>query len=526
MKRSSFFLFLFVAALPAAKFYADDPLLIEPTPRDVGSMQSRKLSDYYDLFLHQFTHPGERQPRGKSHPQIKAKAVNTLGDPMDGDWYNRRHYWNRMRLAELERGPTMDSGPDVSAKLSVVGAKSEGITPGFILLDAKKRRYFVKFDPLSNPELATAADQISSRFFYALGYWVPENHLIFFTESQLELGENVELSDRLGKKRKMTRADLIEVLLKVPRGKDGLYRGTASLAVPGKPIGPPRYFGTRTDDPNDIVPHEHRRDQRALHVFCAWLNHDDSRAINNLDVVIERNGVKTVRHFLLDFGSTLGSASNGPNSARSGAYYFDWGESAKNLFGLGFRVPYWARARYPRYPSIGRFEYKQFDPEQWVPEYPNPAFRNRLPDDEFWGAKQVMAFTDDEIRAVVETGRITDNAAADYLVKCLIERRNKIGKAYYAKVLPLDRFRIRDRALAWEDLSHSLGAVNVRWHQFDNQAERRTPLSATTPRLPQPSPTGFLCAELTAPSRPSQKIFVYLRERGGTHEIVGVDREW
>ena len=47
-------------------------------------------------------------------------------------------------------------------------------------------------------------------------------------------------------------------------------------------------------------------------------------------------------------------------------------------------------ASYPRFPSIGKIEWKVFDPERWVPEYPNPAFLNRLPDDEFWGAADAL----------------------------------------------------------------------------------------------------------------------------------------
>src|SRR5690606_8237355 len=111
----------------------------------------------------------------------------------------------------------------------------------------------------------------------------------------------------------------LEALLeKAARSEDGSYRVLASKALPGKPVGRFRYYGTRPDDPNDIFPHEHRRELRGLRVFAAWLNHDDSRSINTFDSLVDTGGRAIVRHHLLDFGSTLGSGSVQAQSTRAG----------------------------------------------------------------------------------------------------------------------------------------------------------------------------------------------------------------
>ena len=396
-------LLLGAAALNAQRFYSDDPLEFEPPPRPVKDVKNRKLSDYFDLLNNQFRRAGERQP--KQGPPIRAQAINTLGEPLQGSWWVKRHYFRKMTIEELKRLPGPEVLPATSGKWTVVSAKSEGVTPGFVIIDANQHRFFIKFDPLTNPEMATSADAITSRFFHALGFHVPDNNIVYFDPDQLELGADLTLPGKNGKPRKMSERDLVEILLKVPKRPDGRYRATASMALPGKPVGPPRYSGTRTDDPNDIVPHEHRRDQRGLHVIDCWLNHDDSRAINNLDTVVTEDGRSYIRHFQLDFGSTLGSGTQRANSPRSGAYYFSWHGSARQFFSLGLAPPYWEFASYPHFPSIGKFEWKVFDPERWVPEYPNPAFLNRLPDDEFWAARLVTAFTDEEIRAIVSMGQ-------------------------------------------------------------------------------------------------------------------------
>jgi hypothetical protein len=444
-----------------------------------------------------------------------------------------------MSVAELVRGPGNERPPDMSGKWTVVKAKSEGVTPGFEFLDPKKRRYVLKFDPLEYPEIATAPDTLVSKFFHALGYHVPENYIVHFTRDQLVLGKDVQLTDAKGQVRAMTERDITELLLRVPRESDGRYRGGASLFLSGTPLGPFKYHKTRRDDPNDVIPHEHRRDLRGLSVFCAWLAHDDSRSINSLDMLVEESGVKHIRHYLIDFGSTLGSASYGPNSPRSGAeYVFEWGPAVRQFLTFGLWVPEWAKAKYPDIPSVGRFESDKFDAAEWVAEYPNPAFTNRLPDDAFWGAKQVMAFTDEQIRAIVKTGEYSDPRAADWVVRCLIERRDKIGKAFFDVVLPVDQFRVEGGRLAFDTLTLKQGDARspgyrlasepggiryqAQWYRFDNESEVKTPIAgAGSLAIPQ-SGDEYLACEVWRDD-PKKKVTAYIRK--GT-EVVGVDRSW
>ncbi len=512
------------------KFYDDDPLIREPQPRDAANAASRKLSDYYDILSHTLATPGEKRVRGAPIP---AQGINTLGDPMEGAWWERRHYWRRMTEEELQRGPGNESAPATDGPWTVVSAKTEGITPGFVMIDRQNRRYFVKFDPPSNPEMATGADQIAAKIFYALGYHVPENYIVYFRPRRLKLGEDVTIEDKLGRKHQMTGRDLTEILLRVHRGSDGRYRATASLALPGKTLGPYRYFGTRSDDPNDTVLHEHRRDLRGMHLACALVNHDDSRSINSTDILVDGPSGKYIKHYQLDFGSTLGSASDKVNSPRSGGeYLFAWKNAAIQLFTLGLAVPKWALADYPKIQAVGRFESAKFDPDTWVPEYPNPAFVNRLPDDEFWMAKQIVSLRDEDIRAIVATAEFSDARSADWITRCLIERRDKIGRSAFAKVLPLDRFEVKDGRLEWTDVAsaYNLGKapeIGIRWAEFNNETETSTPVSGENSRqLPRMRSDGYWLATLDSPQRPGQTVRVFVRKRGDTLQVIGVEQTW
>jgi hypothetical protein len=310
----------------------------------------------------------------------------------------------------------------------------------------------------------------------------------------------------------------------------------ASKFLVGKPVGPFEYYGTRADDPNDVFPHEHRRELRGLAVFAAWLNHDDSRAINTLDMLVKENDRQHVKHYLIDFGSTLGSGSTNAQKPRAGnEYYWEFKPTLMRIATLGLWDRPWIRAEYPNLPSVGAFESSVFDPKSWKPEYPNPAFMNLQPEDGYWAAKIVMSFSDDDIRKIVRTGMLSDARAEQYIVETLIQRRDKIGRYWLARMLSLDNFRIDGSVLRFQDLfaeygfGKSIETVTAKWHRFDNDSQQKTVLLAAgqygTGEIPLPvevlvnegSMDQFFVVEI------ADRVSVFIRNNGNL-EIVGIER--
>src|SRR5260370_5275559 len=142
---------------PGKKFYPDDPLWREPVPRAVRQVAVRKVDDIYDFLENSYVTPGREGKAAKRGPR-PALDVNTLGEVPDSAWYTNRHWLRRMTIAELQRGPGNTTPPDPSDSWRVVDAKSDGITPGFIIEDRHKNRYLLKLDPPRFPELCSAAD--------------------------------------------------------------------------------------------------------------------------------------------------------------------------------------------------------------------------------------------------------------------------------------------------------------------------------------------------------------------------------
>jgi hypothetical protein len=522
-------LMVFPTMAKAQRFFPDDPLWSEPRPVSVGKVEPQRLDNLIDFYKNTFHDKGERQATGKVIPSLGA---NTLGEVPDSAWYTNRQKQRRMSLAEMAMGPNRAGPPAAEGKWTVTSAKGEGVTPGFSIKDGAGRRYLLKFDPASNTELATGADAVSAKFFYALGYNVPENYPVRFRREQLVIGEKVAFTDRYGRRRNLKEEDVDDMLKAVRPYADGSYRAMASYFLAGELVGPFKYYKRRADDPNESTPHEHLRVLRGLYVFAAWLNHTDAKSLNSLDVVVTEEGRRFVKHYLIDFGASLGSDSLYAKDPRLGHEYFLAARpGVAQLATLGLMVPKYARVKYPKDPAVGNFESEAFDPDRWRSNYPNAAFENRLPGDEFWAAKQVMAFTDDEIRAMVKTGNYSNLETERVLAEILIRRRDLIGKTFFGKVLPLDGFAVENHRLVFRDLAEQFrlgGAVpyEVAWSRFSNTGPGTIEASvvARGVELPASADGAYWAARIQTPGQ-KLGVTVFVRKDVGGWRVVGVERD-
>ena len=475
------------------RFYSDDPLARVPDTQDASKVMRKEVNLVYDEARNLFGKPGDPDMNRR------AQSINTIDEVPDSSWFTNRILGGKPMTAEdIAKGPDTSEGP-APGKWTVSAGKSDGVTPGFTIIDSAGARWFIKFDPRDWREMMSGAEVTVTKLFHALGYNVPENHVVRLTRDMLAIGETAKITAVDGAESRLTDEDIDRLLRMAAQESDGSYRVVASKAVEGKPVGPFLYIGTRPDDPNDIVPHEHRRELRALRVFSAWTNHVDTKAINSLDTLVQQDGKTIVRHHLIDFGSTMGSASIKPREYDEGHHYiYDPGETLKGIVSLGLYVPSFHFVNYPGYRSVGHFSADRFDPAAWKPRVPNPAFIRARPDDTFWGARRVAAFTDEMIRAAVRTGRYSDPAAEKHVADTLIARRDAIARTWLTNVNPVvDPVLDGSGSLKFVNAAVAAGVAKapasyqVSWFTFENATGTSTPIG---------SPSTGAGEQATAPS--------------------------
>lgn len=519
-------------------FYDDDPLLVEPDPHDASMVQPWRVGYAWDIANNLFNEPGDPAT------DVRAQNLNTIDEVPDSSWFTNRIGARPMSVEEITRGNGV--APPAPGPWTVVSAKSDGVTPGFVIEDTARERWFIKFDAPGHHGMATGSEVLVSRVMWALGYNVPEYYIAHFRREDLRLAPEARIEPPGYNERRMKQRDIDTLLTRVQRDADGRYHVTASKALPGTPVGRFRFYGVRPDDPNDVVPHEHRRELRALRVFSAWVNHVEMRSGNTLDTLVPRDGRRILVHHLLDFGSTLGSAGFEVRPWWEGEEYMYEGEPVlKSALTLGFITPDWRQKAFFESPAIGRLPAldEAFDPDQWKPGIPNAAFLRARPDDTFWAARRVAAFSDEVIRALVEEAEFADAAASEFIVATLVKRRDAILRAYLPRVNPV----VEPTLSAAGVLTFRNAAVDaasarpperytLSWAEFDNATGEARDLGSTQgvngARAPSPLPDrpgAFLRVGISTnvPAHPSWATPVdafFRRNADGSWKLVGLRR--
>jgi hypothetical protein len=524
-------LVLLLAQSPATSITQDNDRksIPEPKERQVASAYDFVTATFFEPIAHMIDLPRDfrkilRRPR-------QAENTTALDEVPDSTWFTNRNFWEKMTLQGIRQGPAQPADAPDSGPWTIIKCKSDGVTPGFQIRDRKGDAYLLKFDPPGYLELSTAADVIGSRFLYAAGYNVPENFIVAFDERILVPGKDLQCSLSGREKIPLTSDALPHFLENLPRTPAGQLRAVASRFIHGKLKGPFSYQGVRADDPNDRVPHEHRRELRGLRMVDAFLNNTDTKQLNTLDSYVEENGRKFLQHYLIDFGEAFGSGSLRPKEAGDGhEHLFDPIEVMKSVFTLGLYHRADTNATEVHYPSIGLIEGNTFDPMAWKSNSPNPAFDNMTALDGYWAAKIVAAFTDDQIAAAVHAGEYSDPAAEGMLVEILKQRRDRIAGYWFGRVCPLDRFRLTPRGLVFDDLAIDAGlnlAKSVTYHVTVGSAHT-VAYFKVRPGQPIPIDAGPERLEIQitriSPGLPALNVSVTADRTGGTPEITRIRR--
>lgn len=523
------------SAASSPRFFGDDPLDREPASQDASRAQSSEIGDLYEMVYNLFV-----QPRYTS-TGVRARNINTIDEVPDSSWFTNRVTTRALTTDELMRGPNSGAPPDPS-RWVISREKSSGVHPGVTAKDAKGQTWFLQFDPKYYPEGATASVVMGSKFFWALGYNQVETFLTTFDPKRVDFAPDATIKRPNGKPTAFRRDDLNAILELAARRPDGTYRVVAGRLLPGKILGNFRYEGTRPDDPNDIVPHEHRRELRALRVFGAWTNLTDLKSANTLDTLVPDNGKLIVKHWLQDVGSTFGMNNDLHEWDLSWENFYQGDTTLKRVVTFGFGLGPWQTVHYVEKPSIGKFEGERFDPRTWRPQTPTRAYMELRDDDAFWAARRVAAFDREMIAAMIHTGQFSDPSAEQALVEIMLERREKILRAYLPAVNPIVSLRLHEKELTFEnaavdaDVAKAPRGYRAAWFEFENATGALRPLAqtssaTTTVDVPAALPTemdSFVAVEIAADGTEydswRRPIRAYFRRQTEGWKLVGLER--
>ncbi len=444
----------------------------ENAPAQYEKNRTSFYRDLYDQGIHgemtQYLHM-DRLYRKITGKKVPAVNVNKFDEVPDSAFFTNRHAREKLSLKQLEEGFRQTAGPDLAKGLLVQKIYSEGKHLIFLAKDGKGDDYLLKFDAAETPELMTSSDVVTGRFYYALGYNVPQSDAISFERSQLTIAPDATVIGESGFEAKLTPERLEESLMFLSMDAQSRYRASASKVLSGQDEGWFGFSGTRKQDPADTIPHENRRELRALQVFASWLNDIEIRTGSTEDRFVSENGKQYLKHSLVNFPASFGSGDGGVKPPEfSHEYILDYGTVLKSILTLGLWEKPWekrwreAGEKVNQNPAVGYFDNAYFDPGQFKPGLPNQAFKQLTRADGFWAAKIIMSFSDDDVKAMVKAGRYTNPEDAQTITKILTARRDLIGQYWFGMANPLDDFDYQSGVLTFKDLGTTYGFWNAK----------------------------------------------------------------
>jgi hypothetical protein len=156
------------------------------------------------------------------------------------------------------------------------------------------------------------------------------------------------------------------------------------------------------------------------------------------------------------------------------------------------------------------------------------------PQDAYWGAKRVMSFSNEDIRAIVEEGRFSNPAVTDYITNVLIARRDLIGKAWFSRVAPLEDFAVVEGELHYTDLGQKYGVLpatdyKYSWFSFEDASGNRLVAAdgstKDVPSTPDSLADGhFIGCTLTDAKDARRGVTVIFRKQDNQWKPVGIER--
>lgn len=399
----------------------------------------------------------------------EAANADVFDEVVDSAWFVNRIGVRPFGPEELARGACvpdqiLDPEHDRDGTWVIDKGKADGASPGFRVHIPGKGKYLLKSDaPVF--ERPSGASVIGAALYHAAGFYTSCEQVVYVRPALLRLEPGLRYAGNFGGERAFDEKALQQILDRTPK-RGGLVRFQASAWLPGVPIGPFRYFGTRRDDPNDAIPHEDRRELRGGRLLAAWINHFDARTQNSMDVWMADDAGSPdsspgkVLHYYIDTSDSLGSEWDWDHISRrlGHSYLLDWGDIGADFVTFGIPTRPWETVRRsPGHEIFGYFDVEHFVPEDWKMEYPNAAFSRMTERDGAWMARILSHFTPEMVDVLATLGDFSDPGNTSHIAAVLKGRLERILRRYLTRLSPIAHLRVSGGRLCGVNLAERRG---------------------------------------------------------------------